>query len=218
MKNNFQVLSSSSKGNAILYRDRVMVDCGIPIKKLPDDIDMILLTHIHADHLNIKTLLSLQGKVKVFSPAWLYDMLIENGIENVVKIEINKVYSYKGIKFSAFHLYHNVENCGYRIIDKEYKIFHATDTAHLNGIVAKNYDLYAIEHNYDANTIEDIIDDKLKRHVYCYELYAVENHMSFQIARKWLEENKSNKSQIEMLHISSRYYNKGVLELPKELI
>jgi len=218
--NNIKVLSSNSQGNAVLYRDKVLVDCGISFKLLNENIDnvhMIFLTHIHTDHLNIKTLKKINGNIKIFCPIWLYDILIKNDIKNVTKIKMNKLYEYKGIKFSAFNLYHNVDNCGYRIFDNGFKIFHATDTAHLEGIHAKDYNLYAIEHNYDASTIEQVIDEKLEKHIYCYELFAVENHMSFQTASKWIKENASKSSIIKMLHISSRYYENKELKLPDYL-
>jgi len=216
--NNIDVLSSFSKGNAVVYRDKVMVDCGVPYKLIQpylNKIKFILLTHQHTDHIKFETLSKLN--IKIFAPSYLSDLLNDNHIEHT-PIEINKLYNYQGIKFSAFKLYHNVPNAGYRIFDKEYKIFHATDTASLDGITAKNYDLYAIEHNYDAATIQDIIDEKLKNHKYCYEAYAVDNHMSFQTAKKWLDNNIGLESEVHMLHISSRYYIDGKLELPKELL
>ena len=36
----------------------------------------------------------------------------------------------------------------------------------MEGIKAKDYDLYAIEHNYDETTIDEEIADKLSRNEY----------------------------------------------------
>lgn len=218
---NYNIVSSSSSGNAIIYHNKIMVDCGVAFKHVEpyiDDIEIILLTHKHRDHLRVDILQKiLEVKdIKIICPEWLYEEVKD--LSNVIKIKMNKMYQYKGIKFSGFYLYHNVENCGYRIIENDFKIFHATDTAHLNGIKAIGYDLYAIEHNYDAQTIQSVIDEKLSQHKYCYEMYAVENHMSFQIARKWLKENMRENSKVLMLHVSSRYYENGIINLPKELI
>ena len=40
-------------------------------------------------------------------------------------------------------------NVGYRVLFDNYKVFYATDTRTLDGISARNYDLYLVEGNYD---------------------------------------------------------------------
>ena len=97
-------------------------------------------------------------------------------------------------------MYHDVENCGYRIFSYGKKIFHATDTAHLQGIEAKGYDLYAIEHNYCEEEIEEIIRKKKALGQYSYEIGAINSHLSEQQARDFIYKNKVGNCQILRLH------------------
>ena len=55
---NYEIISTGSKGNCVIIND-VMVDCGVPfskIKKQLYDIKYLLITHVHGDHLKLKTL------------------------------------------------------------------------------------------------------------------------------------------------------------------
>lgn len=207
----YKVIGSSSSGNSVIYFDNIMVDCGVSYNKIKNhlnNIKLILLTHRHGDHYNPNTLHKIQETyphIIVACPEWLYDETIRLGFKNVIHVNLNVWYQFKDIKISAFMLYHNVVNCGWRIDKNNYKIFHATDTSTLDGISAKNYDLYAIEHNYDADTIQDVIDEKKRLKVYSYEIIAVDNHLSFQSAQKFINENKKESSEVLKLHISSRY-------------
>ena len=99
-----------------------------------------------------------------------------------------------------------MENCGYRIFTENYKIFHATDTAHLQGITAKNYDLYAIEHNYDEWKVQNAIEEARKEGKYCHAIGSIETHLSWQQAREFINQNKKENSEILELHQSKSFY------------
>ncbi len=54
----WKIISSGSKGNCVIVND-VMIDCGVPFKRIKEhlyDINYLLLTHIHSDHINSSTL------------------------------------------------------------------------------------------------------------------------------------------------------------------
>src|SRR3954469_18336730 len=54
----YKIISSGSKGNCVIIND-VMVDCGVPFRQIKQHLYVIkylLLTHIHSDHINKKTL------------------------------------------------------------------------------------------------------------------------------------------------------------------
>ena len=109
--------------------------------------------------------------------------------------------SLKGrFSISPFKLYHDVQNCGYRIFKDEVKIFHATDTAHLQGISAKEYDLYAIEHNYNEDTVYDIIREQESQGKFAHQRGSINSHLSEQQARDFIFKNKKESSQILRLH------------------
>ena len=205
----YKVISTGSQGNAVLYNNQILVDCGVPfalIKPYLYNIQLILLTHSHKDHININTLKRIafeRPSVRIGVGKWM-SKLVE-GIRNVDYYNIGSLYNYGSFLISPVKLYHDVPNCGYRIYicngkGGEYKIFHATDTAHLNGISAKEYDLYAIEHSYDEDTVQDTIKDKQARGEYAYEVGAINSHLSEQQARAFIFDNQGSNSAVLRLH------------------
>lgn len=200
----YKIVATGSSGNAILY-ENILVDCGIPFNKLKPyvhQIKLVLLTHEHKDHFNLKSIKELSKTAKIICCEWLSDLLID--IPHTV-IEINKWVGLGSIKIAPFILYHDVKNCGWRIMINGSKIFHATDTVTLEGISAKGYDLYGIEFNYDEITIYDVIDNKIKNNEFAYELGAIESHLSFQQAEVFINENAREDSKVLKLHMSDRY-------------
>lgn len=220
----YNIISTGSKGNAIIYHNKIMVDCGLPLKKLEPylkDIKVILLTHMHKDHFNITTIRKisvLYPDIKFYCLYEIKEYLLNIGINSMMINVVSKFSSY-GYQFmiddveysiSTVMLYHDVPNVGYRIItkkqgEKPYKIFHATDTVTLDGIEAKGYDLYAIEFNHDEKQIEIDIAEKLEKGVFCYEIGAKESHLSFQKAHKFYDENRKESSELIKLHMSHKY-------------
>lgn len=204
------VISSGSTGNAVLYHDCVLVDCGVPFSKIEPflkQISLVLLTHKHKDHLNMRTLKRIQWErpaVRIGLPEHLITEISE--LNNVDVYKIGKVYDYQLFKLSPFQLYHDVPNVGYRIFKDNHKIFHATDTAHLNGITAKNYDLYAIEHNYDEEKLKHAKEICYYTGEFTHAFGSEQTHLSWQQARAFIEANKKETSQILELHKSKSFY------------
>lgn len=209
----YKKIASGSTGNAIVYHDKVMVDCGVnhkTIKPYAKELKYILLTHIHKDHFKEKTIIKIaheHPKIIWFTPIWLEEKMRAIGVDNIYVVEMNKVYQVNGYLISPFFLYHDVQNCGWRIVDKEtdFKIFHATDTATLEGISAKAYDLYAIEYNHNVEEHLKTIEEKQANGEYAYEVRAMNNHLSFEQAERFINENKKEGSEVLKLHMSSRY-------------
>lgn len=207
-----QVIHSGSEGNAVLYYDHILVDIGVPfasIKPLMYKIQLVLLTHQHGDHLNIDTLRRLckeRPTIRVGCCEWMLPHL--EGIKNVDVFKIGQEYDYVHFSLVAVKLFHDIPNAGYRIFKDGYKIFHATDTSHLNGIEAKGYDLYALEHSYDADTIFGVIEEKESRGVFAYERGVIQSHLSEQAARQFIFNNAGENYEVLRLHESRREYSK----------
>nr|WP_320022061.1 MBL fold metallo-hydrolase [uncultured Draconibacterium sp.] len=203
----YQVISSSSKGNAVLYHDSILLDCGVPfvlLKPYLYDIQLVLLTHIHGDHFNLATIAKLvfeRPTLRIGCGEWLADKL--DFVKNLDVYEIGEVYDYGSFQISPVKLYHDVPNCGYRIFKDSTKIFHATDTSHLEGITAKNYDLYTIEHNYNEDTVWGIIKEQEDAGQFAHERGSINSHLSEQQARDFIFKNRGEHSQVVRLHESS---------------
>ena len=205
----YQVLSSGSKGNCIIYHNTIAVDMGIPystIKQIQSSLQIVLLTHIHGDHFNISTIkkLAFERPALRFACGEFLAKYLE-GIKNVDILESGKIYDYGQFKISPITLYHDVPNFGYRIFKGEHKTIHITDTAHLEKIEAKNYDLYAIESNYNEDTIFESIKNKQAKGEYAYQIGSIQTHLSEQQARDFIFKNRGEHSDVLRLHESSNY-------------
>lgn len=206
-----QVISSGSEGNAVIYDNAIMVDCGVSLKALNDvkrSLKIILLTHKHGDHLKLRTLQRLQSERPTLRIACA-DFLLERleGLNNIDILQVGRLYDYGAFKVSPVKLYHDVPNVGWRIfLNNGQKIFHATDTAHLEGITAKGYDLYAIEHNYCEEYIQQSIEEAHAKGEYTHAYGNINTHLSIQQARAFIEANRKESSEVLELHKSRSFY------------
>lgn len=204
------VIGSGSSGNAIIYDKKILVDCGVSFKALQPylkEFKIVLLTHKHSDHLNLRTLQILQSHrptLRIACCSWLVEEL--PNLKNIDVLEIGKMYNYGSLKASPVKAYHDVPNCGWRIFKDDFKIFHITDTAHLEGITARNYDLYAIEHNYCEEKVEKAIREARAEGKYCHAIGSIQTHLSIQQANEFIEANAGANSQVLELHKSKHFY------------
>ena len=206
-----KVISSGSEGNAVIYNNAIMVDCGVSLKALQEvkrSLKIVLLTHKHSDHLKIRTLQRLQAErptLRVACGAFLLDEL--PCIKNIDVLQVGKIYDYGAFKVSPVKLYHDVPNFGWRIfLPNGQKIFHATDTVHLEGITAKGYDLYAIEHNYCEEYIQQAIEEARANGEYTHAYGSIKTHLSIQQARAFIDKNRKESSEVLELHKSRSFY------------
>jgi len=206
-----QVINSGSEGNAVIYNNAIMVDCGVSLKALQEvkrSLKIVLLTHKHGDHLKIRTLQRLQAERPTLRVA-CGDFLLEElpCIKNIDVLQVGKIYDYGAFKVSPVKLYHDVPNFGWRIfLPNGQKIFHATDTVHLEGITAKGYDLYAIEHNYCEEYIQEAIEEARANGEYTHAYGSIKTHLSIQQARAFIEANRKESSEVLELHKSRSFY------------
>ena len=206
-----QVISSGSEGNAVIYNNAIMVDCGVSLKALEAvkrSLKIVLLTHKHSDHLKIRTLQRLQAERPTLRVACGNFLLEELPcIKNIDVLQVGKIYDYGAFKVSPVKLYHDVPNVGWRIfLNNGQKIFHATDTVHLEGITAKGYDLYAIEHNYCEEYIQEAIEEARANGEYTHAYGNINTHLSIQQARAFIEKNRKESSEVLELHKSRSFY------------
>lgn len=206
-----KVINSGSEGNAVIYNNAIMVDCGVSLKALSEvkrSLKIVLLTHKHSDHLKIRTLQRLQAERPTLRVA-CGDFLLEElpCIKNIDVLQVGKIYDYGAFKVSPVKLYHDVPNFGWRIfLPNGQKIFHATDTVHLEGITAKGYDLYAIEHNYCEEYIQQAIEEARVNGEYTHAYGNINTHLSIQQARAFIEANRKESSEVLELHKSRSFY------------
>lgn len=205
---NYKIIASCSTGNAVIIKDIILIDCGVTFKRLEKyhkKLKIVLLTHIHGDHFKkatIKRLAQERPTLRFACCEWLLKPLLECGVDrkNIDVLQIGTKYDYRLFKIVPIKLYHDVPQCGYRVLFNNYKVIYATDTRTLEGIIAKNYDLYLIEGNYEDEELEERIRKKQEVQQYCYEYRARYTHLSKGQASDFLLENMGDNSEYVFMH------------------
>lgn len=205
---NYKIISSCSTGNATIIKDIILIDCGVTFKKLEKyykQFKIVLLTHIHSDHFKketIKKLAQERPTLRFACCEWLLKPLLECGVErkNIDVLQIGTRYNYKLFKIVPIKLYHDVPQCGYRVLFDDYKVIYMTDTRTVEGIVAKNYDLYLVEGNYEEEELEQRIKQKQEEGMYYYESRVRNTHLSKGQATDFLLNNMGENSEYVFMH------------------
>ncbi len=223
----YDVIATGSSGNATVINREILIDCGVPYLRLREyarDIKLVLLTHQHYDHFRPSTIRAFRKcrpSVRFACCEWMVPLLIQAGADKgrIDVLEPDKWYYYSGISadISPFRTLHNVPNCGWRIFLERStpcnscteKILYATDLSTLNGIKAKDYDLYFIECNHRQAEIEAKIAEKTAAGEFSYEIEAARNHLSWEQAMEWLAENHGPKSMFFPMHEHQEKGEKG---------
>lgn len=205
----YNIISSGSKGNAVVVNEFYMIDCGVPKKALEsfkDRLCVILLTHRHGDHFRkstIKALAEERPLLRFACCSWLVPELLACGVpaRNVDVLTPGQTYRYSTMDVTPFEVTHDVQNCGYKVNFPNGNLFYATDCANLNGIEAQNYDLYMIEANHKTAEIDQKIEAKKAALEYAYEIRAKEMHLSEEDANDWLYKNMGPNSNYIYMHV-----------------
>lgn len=204
----YEVIATGSKGNCTVLNNSIAIDMGIPFKALENvykKLNLVLLTHIHSDHFSKTTIKKLAESRPILRFAccdWLVSDLLDCNVSerNIDVMQIGKIYDYGAFKVSPVKLYHDVPQCGWRVFIGNEKAIYMTDTATLDGISAKNYDLYLVEANYIDEEIQEKIREKQESGQYVYEYRVLRTHLSKEKCDEWLLENMGEHSEYVYLH------------------
>lgn len=160
------VLSSGSKGNSTYVEfnnHKILIDVGINYKDLelrlnnininPKDIDTVLITHAHNDH--IKGLGVFYNKVnaKIYMSPKTYSE-IPDRIRGMIKeyTSLADKFMIDDLVVTSFMLSHDVECHGYLLEGNGKSLVYITDTGYLNQRyynLLSNKDMYVFESNHD---------------------------------------------------------------------
>jgi len=172
---NFCSLYSGSSGNCLFVETestKILIDCGTSLKKIVDglisidkkieDIDAILVTHEHTDHVQ-----SLGNASKK------YDIPIYTNIEtlgampkqkekilhkNQKIFEIGKEFTIGDLAVNPFSIPHDAANpCGFNIFNNKSKLTIATDLGHMDNNLLSNLkesSFILLESNYDPEILK----------------------------------------------------------------
>lgn len=210
------VLSSGSKGNSSLIMSeqcKLLIDlgttCSYILNKLddlnikPEEIDAILVTHIHSDHIKgLKTFIR-KYKTTVYTTTKLLGLLEEEIGKFDYCIYDEESTIIKDIKINLFKTSHDAgESLGFLIENNKKTLVYITDTGYINTRyheMLKNKDMYIIESNHDIKM--------LMEGPYPYYLQARvrgdKGHLSNKQASNYLTKFIGNKTKsIIFIHLS----------------
>lgn len=201
---NYKIISTGSKGNCVVIND-VMVDCGLPFNKIKEDlydIKYLLITHVHGDHLKLKTITKIKAqfpKIMIIGNYEVYDVFNCDAIANSGFDIVTDDYI-----FRPFELVHDVLTYGYTWQYEGNEIIYATDTSTLDNAPDKKFDYFFLESNHDEKKLEEVRNENKGS----YNPYlSGKRHLSTQQAKIFYYlHRKSIDSKLIELHQSARFY------------
>lgn len=204
----YEIISTGSRGNCVLIND-IMIDVGVPFNKIKNllyDVNVLLLTHIHGDHIKSSTLkqivmmfphIDIYGNYEVCQYYREYPIkVINTGVPFLTQ---------NNILIEAFPLVHDVVTTGYTWNVNDQSIIYATDTSSMDYAPKdRQYDYFFLESNYDEKKLEVLTNTRS----FGYNVIAgAKRHLSTQQAKTFYYMfRKSKDSQFIELHQSSRFY------------
>lgn len=209
------VLSSGSKGNATYLESKnkkFLLDAGRNYKYIkekmgelnvsPKDLDYIIISHTHSDHISaLKTLVSYTKATVIISEKMLYELKDLREFPRIIicedEIEIDDV------KIKSFRSSHDAPDSRNFVIEENgIKLAYITDTGYINNKnfkFLKNLDLYLFESNHDIELLQHgPYPAYLKKRV-----LSDEGHLSNKLASFYLAKLIGNKTKkIILIHLS----------------
>lgn len=172
---NFCSLYSGSSGNCSLVETdytKILVDAGNSAKKIDEalqrnsinisDIDAILVTHEHSDHVKSIGTISSKYNIPIFANKETWKSMPEQAkkvSDECKKIfELDSDFEINDLKVHAFSIPHDAANpCGFSFFNSNKKISIATDIGHVTNSLLENLSgskFALLEANYDPNILK----------------------------------------------------------------
>ena len=209
------VLSSGSKGNATYLEingTKFLLDVGRNYKYIteqlkqigikPKDIDYVIITHEHSDHIaGLKTFVTKTKATIILSEKLFKELRDIKDYPHILICEDNL--DINGIKITSIHSSHDaVDARNYVIEYNNQKIGYITDTGYVNRNnfkILKNLDIYLFESNHDIELLtHGPYPAWLKKRV-----LSDNGHLSNKLASFYLTKLiGDNTKQIVLIHLS----------------
>jgi len=169
-------LFSSSKGNLFYLENNdtsILIDVGVSFKsvclalesigKSINDIDAILITHEHIDHIRSLPLICKNQNIPIYTclktKEYLDEFLASKKTTGIVhSIEYNKMFKINDLEITPFETSHDaVMPCGFYISNTVQSLAFATDLGYVSDSILKylnKADYIVLESNYDNIMLE----------------------------------------------------------------
>jgi len=172
------VLGSGSKGNSTYIetaKSKILIDAGLSKKELelrlsllginPFDIDAILVTHEHTDHIQGIAQFAKKYKSQIYAHKQNWNILSEKigEISSAQQVEFDGSDFYiKDMAIQTFDVDHDAQHCvGFSIIENGKKFSLTTDLGHMTPEICKHLstsDFIVLEANHDIQTLKNNVN------------------------------------------------------------
>ncbi len=169
-----EVLGSGSKGNCTFVqggRTRVLIDAGLSraeivrrlhdIDEKPEDLDAVLLTHAHSDHVRGVRVLARKFSLPVASHqrCWRQAKLDQQDLPEWLPIEAGSSFTLGDFEIEPFEVPHDAEpTLGFRLRAEGVAIGYCTDLGHVTPVVRdrlKGVQALVLESNHDLDMLRE---------------------------------------------------------------
>ena len=209
-----KILASGSKGNSTYIKcgqTKILVDVGISLIQIEkglreidekiDNIEGILISHTHSDHIKGLASIIKKANLKVYITVELLKEIRKIvPLENIVIIRDN--YNINDTKIILINTSHDVESYGFLIEYKNKSLVYITDTGYINRknySLTNNKDIYIIEANHD----EEMLLNGPYPYILKQRVISDTGHLSNRYTGKYLSNAIGDKTKyIVLAHIS----------------
>lgn len=226
-----KVLASGSKGNCVYLESKnakILIDVGINYNRIIseldelnvriDDIDGIIISHIHSDHIQ-----GLKSVTKHIKPFIYIKKELKEELKKIVDEEelniVDDTFKINDLDIEVLNVSHDVPNSGYIIDDGKTSLVYMTDTGYINRInteKTKNKTIYIIESNHNEKMLmEGKYPYMLKQRV-----IGDKGHLSNSYTARYLKKSiGENTKYIVLAHLSENNNTKELAfsEVKEEL-
>lgn len=210
------VLSSGSKGNSVLIdanNTKILIDLGVTksyteerLKELevdPKEIDAILITHTHVDHIQGLKVFLKKYHPKLYVNKIILSLLYEFIEDFNYELYDTSSFKIKDLEVEVINTSHDVKgSVGFVVKDGDKSVVYITDTGYINNKYFKklsNHNLYIMESNHD---IEMLMNGNYPFHLK-KRILSDKGHLSNDDAAFYLSEFIGDKTKtIILAHLS----------------
>lgn len=212
-----KVLASGSKGNSTFIQTeqiKILIDVGVSYQYIEKelnkcgisslDIDKVLITHTHSDHVKgLKTFLK-KTHLKVTIPQNMKNEMLEIVGEDQIEY-LEDIDSFLDLKVELIHTSHDTDcSVGFIFDDGVSSLVYVTDTGYINRKYLKkmvNKSIYIIESNHD----EAMLMDGPYPHYLKQRVISDVGHLSNITTSKYLSTSVGEKTKfIILVHLSEK--------------
>jgi phosphoribosyl 1,2-cyclic phosphodiesterase len=209
------ILGSGSKGNSTLIvgnNKKILIDVGFSYPKMkmllegfgvePSEIDTILITHDHSDHIGGLSQFLKKHSIKVCANEVLAGQLLRIVNEDDILIVENE-FDIDDFHIESFKTSHDaVGSVGYIITEDDKTVVYVTDTGYINSRNLKklvNKDLYIFESNHDV----EMLMNGPYPYILKQRVLSDKGHLSNELSGTYLKELIGNKTKkVVLAHLS----------------